>query len=427
MIMRNGGQRRQRRQQWLTFSGVLLLVIVLWSNLELIRESTWIRSPLGSSKMKPKPIFSMMENKDSEHSNRYLCEFLFETYNDDKNDYVNVGSNAAADSLKYIDMDCGYDYGTHRLGNFLTKWYLTRMIAARAGVVLSGSCKSAFSVFRWMATTNIDPLETVARMGELPDDQTNRSSLDSWKDTCSLCLSNETKVRDLCVFPHGNHHPAIAFSRAIPLLQDDMASLVKGVMEDPDSQHLMFDDIAIHMRIGDTGKISSGRYGLIPFRTYQKYIPSGFNGSIGIVTAPFRQSRGRRPNDPALNEAVVMGAKEYLQAVFPNATISIRNNPQETHDVVFARLLSSKTMLFCAPSSYCLIPALGRNQAVGDTIMVQSSLFGSIPGWLGDLEQSKDSRLRYVSESLLTSTMLQKLSIPEIVSKLQEPVTRGRS
>ncbi|KAG7338751.1 hypothetical protein IV203_001210 [Nitzschia inconspicua] len=409
--------RSRQCQNWLFLSVAALLVIVLVHDFEFVGNLVRTKDFLSSGSTQIKSMFSL-DKKDSEHSNQYLCEFLLDNPN-----RVNGTYDAATftgNPTNYFDLDCGYDYGASRLGNFLTRWYLTRMIAAKAGVVLSGSCRSASSVFRWMSTDNVDPLDTIALMEE----QTGfRGIQNSWQDTCMVCTSNETKTRDMCVFPHGNNNPRIGFSNVIPLIQNDMESLSKGVMNNPDNHLFMVDDIAIHMRVGDIGKISSGRYGLIPFRIYQKYIPKGFNGSIGIITAPFDQSRGRRPNDPTLNEAVVTSAKEYLQQAFSDATVTIRNSPKETHALVFARLLLSKTLLFCAPSSYCLIPALGRSQAVGETIVVQSPLFGPIPGWLGDIKSASSDRnysFRYVSEPMITSTVLRNLSLPEILSRLQE-------
>jgi hypothetical protein len=455
-------------RRWICITISLIILLGTWLLLldgsEIVANNTLI----SSSTTKIKSILPI-QRKDSEHGNQYLCEYLSQhiqqdsinNNNNNNNNETTVNSSLTRPSLVsssgkyndniynnnyYIDLDCGYDYGNSRLGNFLTRWYLTRMIAAKAGVTLTGSCKSASSVFRWMSTTNIDPSETIAwitnqqgQQGDVLDNDNNNNnnrvlSLYSWQDTCRLCCSNTTTIRDKCVFPHGNNDPQIGFAHALPLIQHDMETLSRGVVmtmmtkSHPTIHRVYFDDVAIHMRIGDIGRITSGRYGLIPFGVYKKYIPQRFNGSIGIVTAPFQQSRGHRPNDPTLNEAIVTSAKEYLQRAFPNANVSIRNDPNESHDVVFARLLLAKTMLFCPPSSYCLIPALGRTKAVGKTILVQSSLFGPIPGWLGTLMDDATNNLlsqaninlHYVSEPFLTSTTLQKLTLSDVLSRLQE-------
>lgn len=442
-------QHRNHRSFFLLVLTLSLLGILLFVDDTLLilhhsSSSAGSTSSGSSVRFKKSTLFS--KGRDSEHGNRYICEYLL-----DGTVHANVTTGNAAVALnepsppprRYLDLDCGRHYGSARLGNFLTRWYLTRKIAAEAGLQLTGSCQSASSVFRWMSTTDIDPLETMVIImmeqqyyaQHQQSDETNHSvplppqQQHAWQDTCAICLASDIKAQDMCTFPHGNNHPHIGFSKVVPLIQADMKALGSGVTNEVSSAAVpfLFDDVAIHIRVGDVGSMTSGKYGLVPFRIYAKYIPLGYNRSIGIVTAPFHQRRGRRANNPALNEAVVTSAKKYLERAFPNATISVRNDPKEGHDVVFARLLLAKTLLFCAPSTYCLIPALGRSKDVGETIMVQSSLFGPPrqQGWLSEVEEAGRkygyNRFRHVSEPLLTSTMLQAMALPDILLKLQEP------
>mmetsp|Transcript_14083 Transcript_14083/g.33842 ORF Transcript_14083/g.33842 Transcript_14083/m.33842 type:complete len:161 (+) Transcript_14083:577-1059(+) len=107
---------------------------------------------------------------------------------------------------------------------------------------------------------------------------------------------------------------------------------------------------------------------------------------------------------------------------------------------------------FCPPSSYCLIPALGRkamttgtdttttimttnfknddNRKVEQqsttittgtaTYIVQSPLFGPVPGWLGRLSLSRPHKVQYIDEPFITATLLQRMTRTEIINKLNE-------
>ncbi|KAL3921965.1 MAG: hypothetical protein SGILL_002462 [Bacillariaceae sp.] len=351
---------------------------------------------------------------DSEHANRYLCAYLLQNQN--------------GRQLHYHDADCGKDYGSSRFGNYLMRWYLTRYIASQANATLTGSCKVSQGM---IPQTNLRPQDLVM------DDQTmGGANKPSWQEICSLCLSNVTKVSDMCVFPHGvvgtaddTSTTTINMAYMVPTIRKDMKGLLQGVLQQTPQLEEEMDDVAIHLRLGDVGSISSGRYGLVPFSVYVKYVDElviPFVDSepftIGIVTAPFQQHRGRhRPNNPHFNQAVVEAATDFLRSKYPKATVTIRNSAQDTHNVVFARLLGAKKLLFCAPSTFCLVPALGR-ASPKHSIMVQSTLFGSSSsnlGWLGTVqESSSDGAFRYVKESLITSTQLQQMSIDKVVETL---------
>jgi hypothetical protein len=383
-------------------------------------------SPFGATTIQNKH-----RGHDSEHGNRYFCEYLM----NNRKQQQTTETLSVLPPLQYHDMDCGNDYGSSRLGNYLMRWYLTRSIAARANVTLSGSCHSN-KVLQWIPQQHLLP-------GDVVNDIDAVTAVHAaWQDTCALCLSNVTKISDMCVFPHGVHidvtatAPAINMASMVPTIQRDMQGLLHAVLERHPQLHFELDDVAIHMRLGDIGSIASSKYGLVPFSVYAKYIDeiilpsSKENFTIGLVTAPFFQQRGRRrPNNPYFNQAVVEAVRDFLKSKYSQATITVRNSAKDTHDVVFARLLGANELLLCAPSSYCLVPALGR-RSPQNSVMIQSKLFGSLSnstGWLGIVQKKSDSTFRYMKESMITSTRLQQMSTNEVVQALSSPSDDGRA
>ena len=364
--------------------------------------------------------------RDSEQGNFYLCEWLSQLKN--ANATTTSTASTLPHHLQYTDLRCSKSYGRGRLGNFLARWYLTRVIAAKANVTLSGGICSN-SVTEYMNYIKINPIATRQHLSPT-------FSVVSWQDMCRICISNDTSIRDQCVYPHGDrnlNNSIIGLEPAIPLIQEDMQRLANNVLI-----YSTFDDIAIHVRIGDIGQIFNSRYGLVPFRVYRNYIPSHFAGTIGLITAPFAARRGKRPNNAAFNEAVITAAQDYLQGAFPHAVVRIRNDPAESHAQVYARLLRAK-LLICAPSTYCLIPALGRinstetNTATNDittatmiqqhrTIVIQSKLFGfsSTDGQKQQQQHWLNRYVEYVKEPLLTSTQMQDLNASTILQKLSK-------
>jgi hypothetical protein len=122
------------------------------------------------------------------------------------------------------------------------------------------------------------------------------------------------------------------------------------------------DEVAIHWRCGDvlSGKIGKKdqNYGLLKFNAYKRRIPKKVE-TIGIVTAPFGTNHSRKEDrkfgDTCKHIAGTL--VNYLQGHFPNATITIRNDPSETIPMVFSRLILAK-YTFCSRSTFCLFPSI---------------------------------------------------------------------
>ena len=119
------------------------------------------------------------------------------------------------------------------------------------------------------------------------------------------------------------------------------------------------DDVAIHFRCGDVAKgFNSHDYGIVQFEAYRQYIPPAAS-TIGIVTTSFREAslRTKDQGTARVCEMLVTGLVEYLQHAFPRASISVRNGPNETLALAFARLIMAN-QTFCPPSTFSAFPAI---------------------------------------------------------------------
>jgi hypothetical protein len=123
--------------------------------------------------------------------------------------------------------------------------------------------------------------------------------------------------------------------------------------------HVDIDDVAIHFRCGDIMKgFNSDAYGIVQYDSYRQYI-SPFTRTIGIVTASFNETllRHRDQGTAKVCRLLIHGLVEYLQYFFPRAVISIRNGPEETLALAYARLVMAN-QTFCSPSTFSVFPAI---------------------------------------------------------------------
>ncbi|KAL3920111.1 MAG: hypothetical protein SGILL_003425 [Bacillariaceae sp.] len=298
--------------------------------------------------------------------------------------------------IHFKENDCG-SLGSISFGNYLSRWYLTRLLAGVGGAILSGSC-SGNRAMQWIPTLNIRPEETIID-GDF-----------SQETFCKSCFEPTQLEGNPCIYPHEGKRIRSGLYHIIPTIQKDMTSLLNGVLSEKPFE---LDEVAIHVRLGDIMLSSNDLYGLLPFQSYVKYIPPD-SKSIGIVTAPFDQQRTGSNNNPTLNEAVVSSLQEYLTKRFPNANVTVRNSKEDTVDVVYGRLLGAKT-LFCGPSTFCLIPALGRTS---NTIVVQAPLFGGSPNWLDDVAKRYDN-FQYAKEPVIGSNVLYNVTAQGIIYGLR--------
>ena len=128
---------------------------------------------------------------------------------------------------------------------------------------------------------------------------------------------------------------------------------------EPILPNVELDDVAIHFRCGDLMKgFNSKNYGIVQYESYREYIFPTCR-SIGIVTTSFNESslRSQDRGTTRTCQVLVNGLVSYLQHAFPRAKISIRNGPEETLALAYARLIMAN-QTFCSPSTFSIFPTI---------------------------------------------------------------------
>jgi len=412
--------------------------------------------------------------------------------------------------------------GSTNIGNVLSDWYLRRLIASNAQVILSGgkNCKKPSPILQHLKMFNIDPdhLKNINNNNNNRNNNSNKTddkntdtntNSFSWENFCQSCIHNEKKR---CRNPH-SFVSNNGLDHAVYMIQYDMQNLLSNILyfieiQKQQQEHKQqeqesfisswfnkkkqiqkqqvssslsslpsssswvtdfeLDEVAIHVRVGDILHYNSSAYGLIPNHVYDKYIPSNAK-SIGIITQPFDLIRGisgnfgiNNTNDAIKNEAIITSLQHHLKQLHPNATISIRNSSNEPMDVVYARLIGAKRVLFCGTSSFCLVAALGRKTAavasstststtttsdssdinqnqnnninnstqfLQKTYIVKSGLYGTREGTLRKKNNDGDNswlnlvpHIDYVKESIITSKEILNKTIEEIMKLIENPI-----
>ena len=294
--------------------------------------------------------------------------------------------------------DCG-NQGESILGNHLARWYMMRAVAASAGVTVEEPCVSP--------VTNRIP--QIVRPDETHIDGDPSSF--SWRSVCDECVNGPSDA--LCKYPHGVATDN-GLNRVASVIRSDLQRLADEVVSSKVIADADFDDVAIHLRTGDIVRQKHSLYGLDPFHVYAKLILQAVS-SIGIVTAPFAQRRADwGPGNPDMNHAIVTAAQEYLQDAFPEATVSIRNDENETMDVVYARLVRANYTI-CGPSTFCLFPAIA---SMGESFILHSPLFGNSPTWIDKVESEVFPEVHYADDAYIGSEVFWDWTDPNDVVKL---------
>ena len=148
-----------------------------------------------------------------------------------------------------------------------------------------------------------------------------------------------------------------------------------------------FDDVVIHFRCGDVLMGAPGcGFHYVRFAEYTRLISPDAQ-SIGIVTQSFSlepgvQARGvdkLATTGDRCRKLVQEGLVAYIQERFPKAKISIRNGPNETIPLAYARMIMANQTLALNPSTFSLFPAL--------------TTFGM--GYYGKPVTRKENRIQY--------------------------------
>jgi hypothetical protein len=249
-------------------------------------------------------------------------------------------------------------------GNWITALYHLRLVAALGRVDFQFQCESGME----SVDSNLLPWFS----GRFPAPSSSDWPYDyGWPDPDRACSNVYAKLP--------LHHLAHEMQRdmqsiAIAMLGSrnfnitrDVQEKVKKLEKRLGDRHgyprtnVDIDDAAIHFRCGDVfGGTNKDVYGLIKFREYSTRIPNATTRSIGIHTQPFNASLVREADQDSIDncEKVVHVLVDYLQARYPNATITIRNTQDDTLPMSYARMTMAQYTI-TSMSTFGIFPAIG--------------------------------------------------------------------
>lgn len=178
---------------------------------------------------------------------------------------------------------------------------------------------------------------------------------------------------------------------------------------------LEVDDAAIHFRCGDVfGLTNKDVYGLIKFREYVVRIPNETTRSIGIYTQPFDVALLREADRGAAGNCrkIVGVLVHYLQKAFPAARIIVRNTPDDTIPLTYARLtMASQTIT--SMSTFGIFPAIATfGQGYYQKSGRQNRFASSIPSLLPNFHE--------MDGPMMSSPSIRKAKWDDIVKFLTE-------
>lgn len=215
--------------------------------------------------------------------------------------------------------------------------------------------------------------------------------LPPWKEVCRDCNNANP------------HTCGTGLERAAPFVRRDLRRAALAWMEGldvngsrvPGWETPELDEATIYFRCGDIMRYAHhSEYGWVKYKVYARELDEGIR-SIGIVTVP--QNKGTcRKNDCgflATCDRLARDMKAYLEGTFPEARVTVRNDPNETVLASYGRMVLSK-QTFCNPSTFCMLPALATT---GQGIVVHSRLFP----WVGHAGDAEGSNLKVIKDQFL--------------------------
>lgn len=179
---------------------------------------------------------------------------------------------------------------------------------------------------------------------------------------------------------------------------------------------VQWDEVAIHFRCGDILSNFGSQdtnYGFIKYSAYRTRIHPNVT-SIGIITAPFDNPTKLRWEDAAYHKGcqrIVTDFASYLNENFNNATITIRNDPNEGIPIVYSRMVLAQ-QTFCIRSTFCLFPALA---SFGQSYFQD----GGVAYFIPPTEKVYDN-VHLMNASHITSQRIAKLGIDGTISWLRD-------
>jgi hypothetical protein len=166
------------------------------------------------------------------------------------------------------------------------------------------------------------------------------------------------------------HHPSADFAREF------LWSQTKGGDDEPQATfqlpnpqphdkpifpNVELDDAVIHFRCGDLMNYDHPNFAFLRFNGYTKYI-SPEARSIGILTQPF-QTGGQTRDADVTSEVrdrcrlVVEDFVEYIHESHPHSRVTIRNDPNETISLAYARMIMANESI-AGVSTFGVFPVM---------------------------------------------------------------------
>ena len=180
------------------------------------------------------------------------------------------------------------------------------------------------------------------------------------------------------------------------------------------------DDVAIHFRCGDVimnPKVKYFRF--LKFSAITQYISFANTTSIGIVTQPFKPTKQARRMDlengarTQVCQNITFSFVDYLQTQFPRAKVSIRNGPEETVALAYARLILAKQAFAAPDSSFSVYPALATLGTGYHVAPIKASHFFKNK-WVATIQNN--SHVQMISETnILQSSATSNMTATQIV------------
>lgn len=131
------------------------------------------------------------------------------------------------------------------------------------------------------------------------------------------------------------------------------------------------EDAVVHLRLGDA--VSSGKdegTGLLPFRSYSRLLRRAQNErgplhTISILTQAFDPNALRLQDRPHVERSswVAQELLNHLREEFPNAHVVLHNDPGDSPQVSYIRLMKASKVAICGASTFCTYPVVA-NQAI---------------------------------------------------------------
>lgn len=258
-----------------------------------------------------------------------------------------------ADGLRLnLTMGCSQEVA-YGVGNALARIYAARLLAIATNSTFSFHC-NGLSARRADVCSLPDGNACLLSQFEM---DTSEPESPASLGPSSRNLPSANDVRSLIEscdgrFPH-------MLPNCIGIISDVMVRDVRDVaFRAAKVRGLVPDDAAIHFRCGDVLRFDTNDtgYGLVPHSYYVERIPPNVT-SISILTQPFQREYVRKWDRSYERwcKRIVLDLRNYLEESFPNATVRIRNdvNESETSYTAFVRLVLARKAAFCGLSSFC--------------------------------------------------------------------------